>query len=317
MMPILSTAAWVGIGLCAFALAALAYAVLAPRPARLPIHRRRVGASAIQQGALTEASTAATALIGRMMESRDDSGRVVAALERAGLKIKAQEFVLLVVVAALTLAALGVVLVGPVLGILLALVTPVLAKVFLDLRAGKRRKLFGEQLDDSLQLLAGSLRAGHSLQQALASVAREADEPTSEEFARIINETRVGRDLTQSLEESGLRMKSDDFVWITQAIAINRETGGNLAEVLDGVGNTIRERGQIRRQISALSAEGKMSALVLMVLPVGIGGFLFLFNREYLVGFTQSLIGYGLLALCVILMAAGALWLRKAVTINF
>ena len=317
MMPVLSTTAWVGIGLCAFALAALAYALLAPRPARLPIHRRRVGPTAIQQGALTEASTAATALIGRMMASRDDSGRVVAALERAGLKIKAQEFVLLVVVCALTLAALGVVLVGPVLGILLALVTPVLAKVFLDLRAGKRRKLFGEQLDDSLQLLAGSLRAGHSLQQALASVAREADEPTSEEFARIINETRVGRDLTQSLEESGLRMKSDDFVWITQAIAINRETGGNLAEVLDGVGNTIRERGQIRRQISALSAEGKMSALVLMVLPVGIGGFLFLFNREYLVGFTQSLIGYGLLALCVILMAAGALWLRKAVTINF
>ena len=118
--------------------------------------------------------------------------------------------------------------------------------------------------------------------QSLASVARQAEKPTSEEFARVINETRVGRELSDSLDETAARMKSDDFVWVTQAIAINREVGGNLAEVLDGVAHTIRERNQIRGQVQALSAEGKLSAYVLMALPFGIAGFLAFANPEYM-----------------------------------
>ena len=165
--------------------------------------------------------------------------------------------------------------------------------------AGRRRTAFADQLDDSLQLIASSLRAGHSLLQALASVAREAEEPTSEEFARIINETRVGRQLSDSLDETAARMESDDFTWVTQAIAINREVGGNLAEVLDGVANTIRERNQIRGQVKALSAEGKLSAYVLMALPFGIVGFLMFANPDYMGKFTESLVGYGLIGACV------------------
>ena len=90
--------------------------------------------------------------------------------------------------------------------------------------------------------MAGSLRAGHSLLRAVDSVASEADAPTSEEFSRIVNETRVGRDLSDALDEVAERMGSDDFTWVAQAIAIHREVGGNLAEVLDAVGHTIRER---------------------------------------------------------------------------
>ena len=108
--------------------------------------------------------------------------------------------------------------------------------------------------------MAGSLRAGHSLLRAVDSVASEADAPTSEEFARIVNETRVGRDLNDALDEVAERMGSDDFTWVAQAIAIHREVGGNLAEVLDAVGHTIRERNAIRRQVKALAAEGKLSA---------------------------------------------------------
>jgi tight adherence protein B len=165
--------------------------------------------------------------------------------------------------------------------------------------------------------MSSSLRAGHSLLQALAAVAREAEEPTSEEFSRIINETRVGRELAHSLNDAARRMASEDFVWVTQAIAINREVGGNLAEVLDGVGHTIRERNQIRRQVKALSAEGKLSAIVLMALPFCTGGFLLLTNPSYLTPFTQSALGFGLLGLAGVMLIVGGLWMRKAIQIKF
>ena len=112
-------------------------------------------------------------------------------------------------------------------------------------------------------------------------------------------------------------MNSQDFVWVTQAVAINREVGGNLAEVLDGVSGTIRERNQIRRQVKALAAEGKLSAFVLMVLPFGVGGFLMMSNPEYLAPLTQSLLGYGLLTIAGVLLVVGGLWLRKTVQVKF
>ena len=148
-------------------------------------------------------------------------------------------------------------------------------------------------------------------------MAREADEPTSEEFARIINQTRVGRELGSAFDESAQRMNSDDFAWVTQAIAINREVGGNLAEVLDGVSQTIRERNQIRRQVKALSAEGRLSAIVLILLPFGIAGFLMLSNPGYMAKFTQSLMGYAMLVVSVILLVIGGLWLHKVVKVKF
>jgi tight adherence protein B len=113
------------------------------------------------------------------------------------------------------------------------------------------------------------------------------------------------------------RMRSDDFTWVAQAIAIHREVGGNLAEVLDSVGQTIRERNAIRRQVKALSAEGKLSAVVLMALPFGVTGFLAVANPSYLAKFTQSLAGYAMLAAAALMMAVGAVWLKKTVAIRF
>jgi tight adherence protein B len=225
--------------------------------------------------------------------------------------------VLLIAAAALVAAAVGLVLAGPALGLLLALAVPVLVRIGLGVLADRRRAAFADQLDDSLQLMASSLRAGHSMRQALASVAREAEDPTSVEFTRVINEVRVGRPLSSALDETASRMQSDDFTWVTQAIAINSEVGGNLAKVLDGVGGTIRERNQIRRQIKSLSAEGKLSAYVLMALPFGIAGFLLVANPAYMLKFTQSLLGYGLLVASVALLVIGGLWLRKVVTFKF
>jgi tight adherence protein B len=112
-------------------------------------------------------------------------------------------------------------------------------------------------------------------------------------------------------------MRSEDFEWVAQAIAIHREVGGNLAEVLDQVGQTIRERNQIRRQIKSLSAEGRISALVLMVLPFGIGGFLAVITPSYVGQLFQGPLGYMLLTAAAVLLIAGGLWLRKVITFKF
>ena len=109
-------------------------------------------------------------------------------------------------------------------------------------------------------VLASSLRAGHGIQRGLSAVAEESESPTNEEFTRVVAETRIGRDLVDALEGVAERLGNEDFDWVVRAVAINRELGGNLSEVLDNVANTIRERNQLRRQVQALSAEGRLSA---------------------------------------------------------
>lgn len=305
-----------GIAACALAVAIATFLVTAPRQRRLPLERRRPPAAS-GPTTLAGAAKTATTLIDKILRSRGGTVPWQSALERAGVRMPVQEFGVLLVVGVLVGGAGGVVLSGFWLGLGFALAVPLLAKVVLNVKAGRRRSAFADQLDDSLQLIASSLRAGHSLLQSLAAVAREAEEPTREEFSRILNETRVGREVGHALDETAARMGSEDFFWVTEAIAINREVGGNLAEVLDGVGHTIRERNQIRGQVKALSAEGKLSAYVLMALPFGISGFLSVSNPVYMAKFTQSFVGYGLIGLCVVMLTVGALWLRKVVSFKF
>nr|WP_204261325.1 type II secretion system F family protein [Blastococcus saxobsidens] len=294
----------------------VALVVLPSGPARVPLSRLDPSL-APPTSALAGAGAAAEAAVEKVLRGRGRLASGAAALERAGMSMTLPNFVLAVGLSTVAGALLGGFLGGPLLALLLVVLVPVGAKLLLGFRAGRRQAAFADQLDDSLQLMASSLRAGHSLLRAVDSVSHEAEAPTSEEFARIVNETRVGRDLNDALDEVAERMGSDDFTWVAQAIAIHREVGGNLAEVLDAVGNTIRERNAIRRQVKALSAEGKLSAIVLMALPFGVTGFLSVSNPEYLAKFTESLVGYGLLGGAGLMLLVGGLWLKKTVAITF
>jgi tight adherence protein B len=305
-----------GVVAVAAALLLFALVVLPAGPSRVPLSRLDPSV-APPSSALAGAGAAAGAAVEKVLVKRGRLAAGAAALEGAGIAMQLPEFVLLVGVATVVGGLVGVVVGGPLLGLLLVAAVPFGSKLLVSVKAGRRRAAFADQLDDSLQLMAGSLRAGHSLLRAVDSVAHEADAPTSVEFARIINETRVGRDLNESLDEVARRMGSDDFTWVAQAIAIHREVGGNLAEVLDAVGHTIRERNAIRRQVKALSAEGKLSAIVLMALPFGVTGFLTLTNPGYLAKFTQSLTGYVMLVVAGAMLLAGGLWLKKTVAIRF
>ena len=306
----------VGIATVAGALLLLALVVLPAGPSRLPLSRLDPSV-APPASALAGPTAAARAGVQRLLAARGRTAAGEAALERAGVSTPLADVLLLVGAATLVLAAAGAALGGPLLALLLTVAGPLGAKAMLGFRTGRRRAAFADQLDDSLQLMASSLRAGHSLLRALDSVSHEAASPTAEEFARIVNETRIGRDLADALDEVAARTASQDFTWVAQAIAIHREVGGNLAEVLDSVGHTIRERNAIRRQVKALSAEGKLSAAVLMALPVGVTAFLSITNPSYLAKFTHSLTGYAMVATAVVMMVVGALWLKKTVAITF
>lgn len=299
----------------ALSVALVVYLVAAPKPVRVPIERRRPGLVP-EPSALEKGAAAATALIERALRRRGTPPGA-SMIELAGLKMRRQDFIFLVGVGAVVGAALGLLLGSIRLAVVFAGIAPALARVWLGMRISRRQKQFAEQLDDSLALMASNLRAGHSLAQALASVASESESPTSEEFTRVVNETRVGRPLVESLMDTSARMESEDFAWAAQAIGINQEVGGNLAEILDQVANTIRQRNEIRRLVATLSAEGRLSAIILMALPFVVTGFLMLTNPGYLAPFTEGIIGPALIVLGIIMLIIGGIWLAKTVTIKF
>src|SRR5262249_44914912 len=145
-------------------------------------------------------------------------------------------------------------------------------------------------------LMAGTLRTGYAILPTLDMVSREAPSPSAEEFRRVVAESRLGRDLNTSLAAMGERGGGDDFTWGAPAIEINREVGGDLAEVLDNVASTIRERARVRRQVRTVSAEGRLSAVVLVALPIVLGLVLAILNPDYVAELTH---GAGLVMLLI------------------
>lgn len=238
-------------------------------------------------------------------------------LDRAGMAMRSNEFV--VVCAAVAIAALlvGVLLFGVPYFLLMAVPIGLGIPLFLKFKIGRRRKRFVNQLGDTLQLMAGSLTAGYGLGQTLDSVARETDSPTSEEFQRVVMETRLGRSLEDALQAMSYRIGAKDFDWVVDAIKIQASVGGNLSEIIEQVGETIRARTRIKRQVDALTAEGKISALVLFTLPLGLFGFIYTSNPDYIKPMFSSGIGQVMMGAAVFMLVCGGLWLKKLVNPEF
>jgi len=291
-------------------------AVILPKSPGVPLDRRRP----YQAGSgsqLTRFAGSASGAIHGVLERRNVRMFNREELENAGLRTSQAEFFILVIAGGFVGALIGLVAGGLLLAVLFFVLAPFVANLVIRLRTGKRRAKFDEQLGDTLQLLSGGLRAGHSILRAIDAAAAESISPTAEEMRRIITETSLGRELQASLNDTAERMRSEDFVWIAQAIQINREVGGNLAEVLDQVNETIRERSEIKGHIKALAAEGKFSGYILMALPFGITTMLMVVNPGYMnVMFTHPL-GWGMIAASAVLMTIGGLWMRKIINLKF
>lgn len=306
----------IGTALMFVAVLLFSVAVILPKTPEIPFDRRRPYQAGAGSHLTRFAGSAADAVHG-LLNGRNIRLFNREQLENAGLRMSQADFFILVTAGACVGALIGLVVGGGFLAFLFFILAPFVARLFLSSRAGKRRAKFDDQLGDTLQLLAGGLRAGHSILRAIDAAATESATPTSEEMRRIITETSLGRDLEESLNDTAERMRSEDFVWIAQAIQINREVGGNLAEVLDQVNETIRERSEIKGHIKSLAAEGKFSGYILMALPFGIVTMLLLVNPGYMnVMFTKPL-GWGMIVLSFILMTIGGLWMRKIIDLKF
>jgi tight adherence protein B len=304
-----------GIGLCFVALAVLLVITFKSGRGEIALSRRRPGVVS-GPSLLTRATNSATSFLDRNVSRNAAFGSRVS-LEQAGLKMRQVDFILLIACIAVTAGVVGFIFGGLALCVLFICATPLAAKIFLSILSGRRRSKFDAQLGDTLQMLAGGLRAGHSLLRSIDAVSQEAEAPTSEEFARLINESRLGRDLRESMVDAARRLRSEDFDWISQAIEIHREVGGDLAEVLDHVGETIRERTQIKGQVKALSAEGRLSAYILVALPVGMFGYMSLVNGSYIEALYTNVLGWMMLGAALVLLAVGSFWLSRVVQIKF
>jgi tight adherence protein B len=238
-------------------------------------------------------------------------------LEAAGLNMRVAEFVLISLGSAFIPPLLVLVLTRnlllTVVVVLLGVVGPFL---YLSVRASRRQARFDEQLPSTLQLLAGALQAGHSLQQAVDTVVHEAGDPIAGEFQRVLTEARLGRPLEEAFEAMAKRTGSVDFGWTVMAIRLQRQVGGNLAEVLSTVSQTIRDRYSLKRQIKALSAEGRLSSLILSILPFLLFGALLMFNPLFLRPLYTTGLGLVMMAGAAVLMILGIIWLRKITEIK-
>ncbi|WP_138759388.1 type II secretion system F family protein [Modestobacter altitudinis] len=311
------TVVWAGGALVVLALGVAVFLLAGPRRTTVPLSRLAPGAQAVPTSGLSSAAVGTTAQVDRLLQHTGRTEGFEAVLERAGIRSRPSEVVVITAGAALGLGALGLLAGGPLLALVGAALAPIGARLMISRATRRRQAAFLEQLDDALQLMAGSLRAGHSVLRALDTVSHDTAAPISEEFSRAVNETRVGRDLGAALEEIVDRTQSDDFAWVVQAIAIHREVGGNLAEVLDRVSSTIRERGQLRRQARALSAEGRISGVVLLVLPFAISGVLMLVSPQYVGRLFSSSGGITAVVIAGVLMVVGAVWIRQTVKVEF
>jgi len=256
-------------------------------------------------------------VVAYVSERRGFTGMVRQSLERAGLPLRANEYIffhlLFVIVVGAVVQLLSGNFAATTLAVVLAVGGPI---IWLELRVSSRRRAFEEQLPDVLSLLAGSLRAGWGIQQAIGLVVEEVPDPSASQFRRVESETRFGLRFEDALLRMAERVDSDDFSWTVAAIAIQREVGGNLAEVLDIVADTIRERGELKRHVSALTAESRFSAIALSIMPFFIIGAMSVVSPGYVGLLFASPVSVMAMAVGALLLVIGILWIIRLTKVN-
>jgi tight adherence protein B len=322
-----SGALYAGLGLAFVALVLLLVALLMPRGDRRVSRTLRRGLTMAQRGGDRQAAAKermpselgqrVVALVAALPRPSGYDERLQNELDRAAWQLRAHEF---------TAARLGIGFAG--LALFWALSGSVLIGLGVGVAAGfapalvlssakrRRQKRFMEQLPDTLQLLSGTLKAGYGVLQGINTVVKETEDPVAGEFQRVLTEARLGLPLEDSLESMADRVESDDFRWIVVAMNIQRQVGGNLAELLETVADTLREREQVRRQVQVLSAEGRLSAAVLVGLPFVLLGYMMVVNPVYVMQLFVHPVGLMMTAGGTAMLGVGIIWMRRLVKVD-
>ncbi|MGA9534224.1 MAG: type II secretion system F family protein [Anaerolineales bacterium] len=266
-----------------------------------------------------ERSSPLSDMLNQMGEGTEYFDNISKSLARADLKFRAAEYIALIFISAIGTAIIGVILSRSVAGAAFGIIGIFLPGMYVRRLQKGRLKKFDNQLGDMLNLTVNGLRAGFSTLQAMEAVSRELPAPISTEFHRVVQEIQLGIAMEEALDHVLRRINSDDLDMLVTAINVQREVGGNLAEILDTISYTIRERVRIRGEISALTAQGRATAWVISLLPVALMAILFLVNRPYLMGFFDPetrACGLPMLALAAIMVMSGFFVTMKIVDID-
>jgi tight adherence protein B len=315
----LSPMTMVAVSLLTAALIAVGF-VLLVRPRRRSLRKRM--AEFVSVRVAGEARQQAGSLTGRVLdgaerslESRKWWTRFKETVELAEIGIPAVHVVVWTAIGTLVLMWLLSLIGGPLLA-LLGLAVPWGVRSFVNRKAGRTRHQFAEQLPDNLQVLASALRAGHSFVGALSVVVNEADEPSRSEFRRVVADEQLGVALEDALDAVAHRMENRDLEQVSLVAALQRESGGNMAEVLDRVTDTIRERFELRRMVRTLTAQGRLSRWVVSALPLLLLGALTVLNPTYLAPLFTTTVGRVLLVVGGLMVMAGSLVIKRIVEIE-
>lgn len=256
-------------------------------------------------------------LLTRLAVHRGLDEVVESRLIKAGLKIPAGNAILYNLLISLgayfIVAYLAASLIVGVLGLLIGAVLPL---AVVSAMSGRRAAKLEEQLPEALTLIAGSIKAGYSLPQAMDMVSQEMKPPVADDFRQVISETRLGMSLDHGLSRLAERSSSPTLAWMIMAIRIQHDVGGNLAEIFEVLAGTIHEREQVARQVQALTAEGRLSAIILMVMPFLLALTLWTLNPGYISLLVTTTMGWAMIGGALLLMLVGAIWLRKIVKIE-
>jgi tight adherence protein B len=242
--------------------------------------------------------------------------KVERSLERGDVPIRAAELIFYSVAVTVMVFLGASLLWGWLYGLILGFATALVPFVYVSHQQSSRQAKFERQLPDTLTLLSSSLRAGFSFMQGLEAVAQEIGPPMRRELQRVFTEVRLGRSPEDALEDAADRMGSNDLAWTVMAIKIQREVGGNLAALLDTVADTMQKRERIRREVKALTAEGRLSAIILGLVPPVAGVLLYMSAPDYMEPLFDQTIGIIAVVTGAVLAVVGWFWLRRIVDIE-
>lgn len=264
------------------------------------------------QGSLKDA---AVGLAGQVVKG-DFEDRLTKRLAGAGSSLKPAEWLLLHAAIAMGAGFVGLVYKGGALMVILFIVGLVLPWFWLRRKHAKRLAAFNAQLAETLTLMAGGLSAGLSLPQAVDTVVREGHQPMAGELGRALIEQRLGIPIEETLDNVAERMESEDFGWVVMAIRIQREVGGNLAELLNTVSDTLRDREYLRRQVRVLSAEGRFSGYVLTAMPIALFCYMVVFKGDFVEPLYTTGAGYVLMGIAAVMLTGGGFVMSRLTKIK-
>ncbi len=299
------------------------FAVAAKESAKSEVKRRlgvialRSPSDEVMPSILKEQTLSEIPLLNKLLFNLAAARRTEALLDQADVKMKVGTFFLTVVVLVAFGLLAGIVLhKGMVIGLLLAVILGASPFIYLSSKKSTRFRKFTEQFPDTLDMIARSLRAGHSFTSAMLVVSQEMPDPVAKVFRIAHDEQNLGLSLSESLSNMTERINSLDLSFFVTAVNIQRETGGNLAEILEKLGITIRERFKILGQLRVYTAQGRLSGYILAVMPLVLAVIIWVINPDYLMTLVQNKIGLYMIAMAVFLQIVGLFVIKKIIKIQ-